>query len=202
MITVATRPLLGAGCHFFKVLNSNSRNLTGEGRASRVGGEHRLYIKENASRERTAAARKVRPVGWTSVRLGAVGWAGSLRKLVPPYRLPATARARKPVRPRPRGRPRPATFTNRHSLRLRNQVAWRLASCRVWVFTSSTVVSQVLLCSAIIDNLGITDRLPGRFAQPTRIGKQAADFIDQSGGEHGLHAAVDAVLQFRPSAGR
>ena len=51
---------------------------------------------------------------------------------------------------------------------------------------------QILLCPAIIDNLGITDRLPGRLAQPQRIGKEAADLIDQSGGEHGFHAAVDA----------
>ncbi len=55
---------------------------------------------------------------------------------------------------------------------------------------------QVLLSSAIIDNLGITDRLPGRFAQPAWIGKEAADFIDQSGGEHGFHATVDADVQF------
>ena len=76
------------------------------------------------------------------------------------------------LRPRRRVDRAPQTRSSRHSLRLRNHVPCRLASCRVWSFTNATVSGKVRPALQVLDHFAITDGLPGGLAQGARAGEQ------------------------------
>ena len=64
------------------------------------------------------------------------------------------------------------------------------------------VAGEVPDALEVLDHLAIADGLGGGFAQRAVRGQQAANLVDQPGGEHRVHAAVDPAVKLLGGANR
>ena len=89
------------------------------------------------------------------------------------------------------------TGTKRHSLKLRNHVNWRIGELPRARFHQRHGRLQAQPAGQMLEHFAITDGLRRRAAERP-AGHQPANFGHQSGGEHGIHAAVDALAELGP----
>ena len=85
--------------------------------------------------------------------------------------------------------------TERHSLRLRNQVHWRLANCRVWVLNQINRLFEGWAAADVFDDFSVADGLGCCLAKRFFATDESLDFLDQAFFEHDFNSPIHTLVE-------